>query len=242
MRALTCLALAGIATLAGCRSPRERLYTLSAAEPPATVTAPTLHVALGPVTIPAAVDRPELVVRYNAVRVVALEQERWAESLREAVPRVLADSITGTLHDVQVTTVTTAAPQPDLRVSVDVTRFEAIAGREVIIEAHWRLRSADTKTATEGTSVARVPIRGGSQDYDAIVAAEAAALSEIGVELARVLEKEAGRHTTIGTGSAAPARVRPYSGEQYIESPAIRVPSRCLTATVKQRAGQGVKK
>jgi len=182
-----------------------------------------------------------LVVRYNAVRVVALEQERWAEPLREAVPRVLADSMRGRLHGVEVTTVTTAAPpKPDLRVSVDVTRFEAIAGREVIIEAHWWLRSADTRTATEGTSVARVPIRGGSQDYDAIVAAEAAALSEIGVELARVLEKEAGRNTTIGTGSAAPARVRPYSGEQYIESPAIRVPSRCLTATVKQRAGQGV--
>jgi uncharacterized lipoprotein YmbA len=150
---------------------------------------------LGPVTIPPAVDRPQLVVRQNAVRLVALEQERWAEPLREAVPRVLADSMRSHLPNATVTSQTTAAPHPDVRVVVDVTRFEAIAGQEVIIEAHWWLRSQGAKGGPEGSSVARVAVRGGPQDYDAIVAAEAAALEEIGSDLSRAVEKEAARYT-----------------------------------------------
>ena len=191
MRVVALLVWAWLATSLGCASPRERLYTLSGPEPSAMTADPTLHVVLGPVTIPAAVDRPQLMVRQSAVRLVALEQERWAEPLREAVPRVLADSMRSQLRNASVTGVSTAPPRADIRVIVEITRFEAIAGREVIIEAHWRLRSADTNGGTDGTSVARVTLRGGPQDYDAMVAAEAAALAEIGVDLSRAVEKEA---------------------------------------------------
>ena len=190
MRVLALLLLAGVGTSLGCASPRERLYTLSESEPPAVVANPTLHVVLGPVTIPTAVDRPQLVVRQSAVRVVALEQERWAEPLREAIPRVLADSMRRQLRDASVTRVTTSAPHTDLRVIVDLTRFEAIAGQEVIIEAHWWLRPSDTKSGSEGISVARVPVRGGPRDYDALVAAESAALAAVGTDLSRAIEKE----------------------------------------------------
>jgi uncharacterized protein len=193
MRVLALLVLAWIGTSLGCASPRERLYTLSESEPPAVVTNPTLHVVLGPVTIPAAVDRPQLVVRQSAVRVVALEQERWAEPLREAVPQVLADSMRRQLRDASVTHVTTGAPHADVRVIVELTRFEAIAGQEVIIEAHWWLRPSDAKSGSEGTSVARVTVRGGPQDYDAIVAAASAGLAELGADLSRAIEKEPAR-------------------------------------------------
>jgi uncharacterized lipoprotein YmbA len=192
MRVLTLLVLAWIGTGLGCASPRERLYTLSGSEPPAVVTDPTLHVVLGPVTIPAAVDRPQLVIRTSAVRLVALEQERWAEPLREAVPRVLAESMRSQLRDASVTSLMTVAPPADMRVVVEVSRFEAIAGQEVIIEAHWWLHS-DSKSGPAGTSVARVTIRSGPQDYDAVVAAEAAGLVQVGADLSRAIEKEAVR-------------------------------------------------
>ena len=193
MRVLTLLILAWLGTTLGCASPRERLYTLTGSEPPAVVTAPTLHVVLGPVTIPPAVDRPQLVVRQSAVRLAALEQERWAEPLREAVPRVLADSMRSHLRNASVTSQTMAAPRPDVRVIVELTRFEAIAGEAVIIEAHWWLRSQDAKGGSEGTSVASIPVHGRSQDYDAVVAAEAAGLAQIGADLSRAIEKEATR-------------------------------------------------
>jgi uncharacterized lipoprotein YmbA len=80
-----------------------------------------------------------------------------------------------------------------VRLLVNVTRFEAIPGERVIIETHWWLRLTDDKTVPEGNSIARVTVQGGPQDYDAIVAAEAAGLAEIGAELARVIEKQAVR-------------------------------------------------
>ena len=180
-----------------CTSPRERLYTLSGAEPPAAVTPPTLHVLVGPVTSPEAVDRPQLVVRYNTVRLVALEQERWAEPLREAIPRVLSEVIGSKLPSASVTRFAAGpAARWDVRLIVNVARFEAIPGERVIIETHWWLRATDDKTVPEGNSVARVTVQGGPQDYDAIVAAEATGLAEIGAELARVIESQAARSAT----------------------------------------------
>jgi len=178
--------------LCGCASPRERLYTLSRAEPPAAVTQPTLHVLVGPVTIPEAVDRPQLVVRRNSVQLVALEQERWAEPLREAIPRVLSDAIASKLPTVGATSsASTPHTKWDMRVLVDITRFEAIPGEWVIIEAHWWLLITADDRVPEGISVIRMSVRGGPQDYDAIVAAEAAGLTEVGTVLSQAIAGEA---------------------------------------------------
>jgi uncharacterized lipoprotein YmbA len=184
-RSLALLALAWSAILCSCASPRERLYTLVGPEPPSVVPSPTLHIVLGPVTLPDAVDRPQLVVRQSATRLVALEQERWAEPLREAVPRVLAESIARRLRSVSVTTSSSRTPiVPDVRIAVEVRRLEAIPGEAVIVEAHWWLRSRAGQTAPEGSSVARVRVEGRPSDYESLVAAEAAAFAAIGADLA----------------------------------------------------------
>ena len=191
MRVLAPVVAFTVAVL-GCTSPRERLYTLVGPEPPAVVANPTLHVALGPVTVPAVVDRPQLVIRQSAVRLAVLEQERWAEPLREAVPRFLAESMRSQLRNASVATLTNAAPHPDIRVIVEFTRFEAVAGQGVNIEADWWLRAAEAKSGAEGTSVARVAVHGGNQDYDAVVAAIATGLAEIAADLSRAVEKASG--------------------------------------------------
>jgi len=185
------------AVLLGCASPQERLYTLSGPQPPATVAPATLHVLVGPVTIPEALDRPQLVVRRSSVRLVALEQERWAEPLREGIPRVLSDAITTKLPNVSATSFATAADARwDMRLFVDVTRFEVIPGERVVIEAYWRLQVAADKGALDGRSVIVKAVHGGPEDYDAIVAAQAAGLAEVGAELSEVIAKEAAGFTT----------------------------------------------
>jgi uncharacterized lipoprotein YmbA len=162
---------------------------------------------VGPVTIPEAVDRPQLVVRRNSVQLVALEQERWAEPLREAIPRVLSDAIAGKLPTVSATSfASTPLPRWDMRVFVDITRFEAIPGEWVIIEVHWWLQLTADDRVPDGSSIIRMPVRGGPQDYDAIVAAEAAGLSEVGAVLSQVIAREAAaRQPTPAACRAAPA-------------------------------------
>nr|WP_314626264.1 ABC-type transport auxiliary lipoprotein family protein [uncultured Noviherbaspirillum sp.] len=82
---LASLAVVVAALCAGCGSaPKERFYTLaptSGALPSAASSAaaqPRTSVAIGPVRVPDAVDRPQMVVREGPNRVEILEQQRWA--------------------------------------------------------------------------------------------------------------------------------------------------------------------
>ena len=83
--------------LAACSSPpRERFYTLDAPEPPAAAQgAPSI--AVGPVTVPDLVDRPQIVVRGGPNQVHIVEQARWAEPLRSAIARVVAANLAAEL-------------------------------------------------------------------------------------------------------------------------------------------------
>jgi uncharacterized lipoprotein YmbA len=83
--------------LAACGSPpRTSFYTLDAPEPPAAAEgAPAI--AVGPVSGPEIVDRPQIVVRLGANQVQIVEQARWAEPLRIAIARVVAANLASTL-------------------------------------------------------------------------------------------------------------------------------------------------
>src|SRR5215218_6635492 len=91
--AVGCLAMTML--LAACGStPKDRFYTLAPAStlaPAATASAPARYgVAIGPVRVPEALDRTQMVVREGPNRVEILDQHRWAGSLRSEIARALA--------------------------------------------------------------------------------------------------------------------------------------------------------
>ena len=75
---------------AGCASPRSNFYTLNSAAKPVATRADT-SVSVGPVSVPAAVDRPQIVMRLGPNRVAIDEFHRWASPLPDAIARVVAD-------------------------------------------------------------------------------------------------------------------------------------------------------
>jgi uncharacterized lipoprotein YmbA len=81
--------------LGGCATPlTERFYTLNASAPPQPVAHPARYrIAVGPVTVPALVDRPQIVLRAGANRVTIAEQSRWAEPLKDSIERVVAGNL-----------------------------------------------------------------------------------------------------------------------------------------------------
>jgi len=180
--------LAALATLAGCASAPERFYALSfpgdesppgpADDPPG----PTVVVA--PAAVPELVDRPQLVTLTGAHQVVILEQQRWAEPLRAAIPRVVADGLGRQLGAAQVSTRDEALRSPDCRVYLDVRRFDARREVAVDLEALWTVACASGGRRA-GRTVAREPIRGASTE--AIVAAQERALRGLTLDLARAL-------------------------------------------------------
>ena len=180
--------LALIVALAGCgTTPDPSFYTLSAgAEPTANTGEVPYSVAVGPVSLPEMVDRPQLVVRVNPNRVLFVEQHRWAEPLRSEIPRVIAENLSRLLSTTRIS----AYPQSsdnnaEYRVLVDIQRFESAPGESVTVEALWTVRRGPASEVRTGRSLVRMPA--GAKGYDALAAAHARALSRVSEEIADVI-------------------------------------------------------
>lgn len=184
-----CLAVATV----GCsRSPRVTFYTLESGAQVESAAAATAApaVAVGPVTLPDVVDRPQLVVRVAANRVDILETHRWAEPLKSEIPRLIAENLRSLLGSSRVSSyLQHAGTDAEFRVLVDIQRFESSPGEAVTVEAVWSLRRATGGEAKTGRSLVREPV--GTEGYDPLVAAYSRAIFAVSSDLARAIRAEA---------------------------------------------------
>jgi uncharacterized lipoprotein YmbA len=180
--------------LAGCgSSPRERFYTLGAG-PVHTRTqgaAAAYSVGVGPVTVPTIVDRPQIVLRTGANRVSLAEQSRWAEPLKDSIPRVIAGNLAQLLNADHVSAYPQAmSSDADYQVQIDVQRFESAPGDAATIDVLWSVQAAG-ETRKEGRSLVREAA--GGNDYDALVAAHDRALLAVSRDIASAIHEAASR-------------------------------------------------
>lgn len=169
-----------VCVLTACAAPpRESFYTLNAPEPPA-VAADAPSIAVGPVSVPEIVDRPQIVVRLGPNQVQIMEQARWAEPLKTGIARVVAANLAATLG---ARLAAGRNADADYRVALDIQRFESPADA-VLIEALWTVVSKQGRQA--GRSVARQPIA--AKDYSSLAAAHSAALAAITKDIAAALK------------------------------------------------------
>ena len=182
--AVICLA---VALLAGCgSSPRVRFYTLNADATPEAAASAFAPVLIGPITLPALVDQPQLVVRTAANRVDILEVHRWAEPLKSEIPRIIAANLTVLLNQARVSAYPqNAGQEADYRILLDIQRFEMTAGKGVAIDALWSIRRVSGGAPQTGRSVVSEPA--GAGGYDALVAAQSRALAAVSRDLAQAL-------------------------------------------------------
>lgn len=186
--ATLCLA---IALLAGCSSsPRATFYTLNVVATSETPAPPLNSVAIGPITIPDLLDRPQLVVRTSANRVDILESHRWAESPKTEIPRIIAADLGILLKPARVSTYPqNAGLEADYRVLLDIQRFEMTTGEGVGLEALWSVRRSDGGIPKTGRTVVSEPVN--AAGYDALVAAQSRALAAVSRDLAQALREAA---------------------------------------------------
>jgi uncharacterized protein len=167
----------------GCGStPASRFYTLSAA-PPASppAVASDLSVAVGPVSVPLAVDRPQMVVTLNSNQVRLDELNRWASPLANNVARVVAENLVSMLGTPHVI----LSPQTanvDYRAAIEVQRFESGPGEAATLDAVWTVsHDADGRSRT-GRTTAREAAPDSS--YDALTAAHSRAVARLSRDIA----------------------------------------------------------
>jgi uncharacterized lipoprotein YmbA len=115
-------------------------FVLTALEPTTASVPAEPSVLLGRVSLPAYLDRRELVTRLASNQVRVEDLELWAEPLRESVPMTIERDLATLLGDgrVQRQPWTRSTP-PDLVVSVEISRFERTSHRTVELMALWTI-------------------------------------------------------------------------------------------------------
>jgi len=184
--ALLALVFAAAALAAGCgTSPPSRFYTLAATATPAA-TSSTLFVAVGPVTVPAVVDRPEFVVSTGTNELKLDDFNRWGSPLQDNLARVIAENLVAILGTPRVILFPQQlASDPDYRVAVEIRTFGSTLGKSAAIDAVWTIRrSRDGKTQT-GRTTARENV--GDDSYEALAAAHSRAVERLSLDIANAI-------------------------------------------------------
>lgn len=141
-------------SLAGCSSilaPRpdvSRFFILTAAEPgvqPTGVALRRVMIGLGPVRLPAYLDRSEIVTRIESNRLELSDRDKWAEPLESNFRRVLAKDLAAGMMNAQVVQFPWyATTRLDYKVEVNVDRFERDASGNTHLIARWTIRDGAT--------------------------------------------------------------------------------------------------
>jgi uncharacterized protein len=176
--------LLAVAILAwGCGStPASRFYTLSAAPSasPAAV-ASDLSVVVGPVSVPLAVDRPQMVVTLNSNQVRLDEFNRWASPLANDIARVVAENLVSMLGTPLVT-LSPQNPNVDYRAAIEVQRFESAPGEAATLDVVWTVsHDADGRSRMGRTTAREVA---SDKSYDALTAAHSRAVARLSRDIA----------------------------------------------------------
>lgn len=177
----------------GCltRSPAVEFYTLGAPEassqPDTHDAAAGLAVAVGPLTLPRYLDRPQLAKRTNASQIVYDETRRWAGPLADELLRVLGANLRALLPSERVVVYPAQPPFPvAYRIMIDIERLEADTDDQVTLQARWSIIPGK---GGDALSIGRLALaeeaRSGSPAD--LVAAHSAVVAELSRAMARTL-------------------------------------------------------
>ncbi|MBL3599924.1 MAG: membrane integrity-associated transporter subunit PqiC [gamma proteobacterium endosymbiont of Lamellibrachia anaximandri] len=190
------LTIASMLHLAGCASPSQptRFYRLNAAvDLPATAEtaqARLPEVGLGPVHLSSYLDRPQIVNRTGLYRLQLNEFDQWAGTLQENIIQVLVDYLSGSLGENRVVAYPWhSSLKPNYEISLYFSRFDALDGLQVILQARWMLldRAGGKVLDTRQITISE-PTQG--TQPEAIVAAGSRALEKLSRQLEALLRKQ----------------------------------------------------
>jgi uncharacterized protein len=167
--------------LGACRSaPATRFYTLVA--PASTEVTPSGVPASGafqfellPVSVPAQVDQPPLVVRQGEQGVAVLQGERWIAPLGDEVRGALSADLARDFNAQDVSGLPTGS-KPVVRIKLDVRRFDSMPGSYALIDAAWSVRPLKGGDPLACTSRISEPVGTG---FDALVQGHQRAIARL---------------------------------------------------------------
>lgn len=178
-----------MAAVAGCGSAPPRFYTLNSTAVANGAPREQTAVLVGPVAVPAAVDKPEFVLQVASNRIEVEEFNRWAAPLDDSIARAVAGDLSVLLATPNVTTAPLAGFNPAYSVTINVQRFESVEGQSALVDAVWAVYSAAGGRTQSGRTIDREVPQG--EGFDALAAAHSRAISKLSSDIAAAIRTEA---------------------------------------------------
>ena len=138
---------------------------------------------MGPVSVPAVVDRPQIVVNVGPNQVRLEEFNRWAAPLQNNIARVVADNLVLMLGTPRVIlSEQLLSADADYRAAIEVQSFQSAPGEAAMLDAVWSVRRAKDGKAETGRTTVRETVQ--EKGYDALAAAHSRALARLSQDIA----------------------------------------------------------
>jgi uncharacterized lipoprotein YmbA len=181
--------LASLVVVAGCaKGPPPDFYVLHA-QPSESIVGIERGVAVGvgPVELPAHLNRSQIVTRDTDYRLELSETHHWAEPLKDSVPRVIAINLSNMLESNRVYVVPRRQKVSlEFQVSIDIARFDGELGEAAILGARWTLYGKDAREPLlSRVTIVTETTEDGS--YNALVAASSRTLEALSSEIAEAI-------------------------------------------------------
>jgi hypothetical protein len=178
----------GVMMLTACgRTPPAKFYTLQPVQQSSLgkLLPADVAIAVGPVAIPAAHDRQEIVTRDAGNEVSFSEYHRWAGPLQQSIASVIAQNIGTLLGTERVTPFTRENIfRPTHRVVININRYDSQLPREFLLDTTWSIKDIQgNQTLLVQGSIVRKPLA--SSTYEDLVAAQNQALGTLSEEIAK---------------------------------------------------------
>jgi uncharacterized protein len=185
------IALVALA-LSGCGTAQPHLYTLTSSATPDSAQSVQTAVIVEPVSVPAAVDQPQIVVQVASNRVEVEEFDRWDAPLEDGIARAVAGDLSVLLATPNVAAGPLANFNPAYTVTINVQRFESVKGETALVDAVWVVRNAAGVTRSGRTIASEAPQ---GNDFEALAVAHSRALTKLSQDIATAIRGDSGAKT-----------------------------------------------
>lgn len=175
--------------LAGCgKSAPTHFYSLSTVAPKADSApdGPCLALGVGPVDLPAYLDRSQIVTRIGENQMHLAEFDQWIESPHDNFQRALTDNLSRLVCAKPLFTYPwPVGGHPDRQIVIQVARFDGSLGQEAVLRVSWSVLDADNATLDWRTADYREVVSG--PDYAALAAAQSRLVEKFAKDVAASL-------------------------------------------------------
>ncbi len=157
-------------------------------QPQAVADLNNIGILVGPIRMALYLDRTDIVIRDSQNQIRLAEFAQWAGPLQENFSRVLVENLSVLLTTDRIGIFPGTRPVSfEFNVTVNVTRFDGVPGRQADLRARWGILDQTRKEILiENHSVLSRPTENDS--LEALIAAESRALADLSHEIAAAIK------------------------------------------------------